>query len=239
MDGIEGALTRVVKFWSLTEGRDKMSKAVQYGCRLWIAVMTQRFQVDKASRVIVDVNRINSSVAQSRKVFRFGKSINFVPKVLQTLRAITSTADVSSDALNDRLLALVRDVGLAVYFAFDSLVWLSQIKVLRGPKTATLSLRARRAWCVGLVASILLHMRTYSRLIDQETQLQGKNDPDTREARKQIRARRNTSIRAIIKTAGDLQVAGAGVIPGYAPGPIRTALGGLTSACISCYELWK
>ncbi|KAL8000387.1 putative peroxisomal biogenesis factor 11 [Plasmopara halstedii] len=103
------------------EGRDKLSKILQYGSR---ALAFYILSADPKSDVGQRLHALYQVMQQSRKAFRLGKSITYYKK-LQILSCNKSLNETQ------RYLQFVQNFGMLGYFLTDNVAFASKAKVLR------------------------------------------------------------------------------------------------------------
>ncbi|GMF24663.1 unnamed protein product [Phytophthora lilii] len=103
------------------EGRDKLSKLLQYGSR---ALAFYVLSADPKSDVGRRLSALYKTMQQSRKAFRLGKSLTYYQK----LRALSGKKGLSEA---QRYLQFVQNVGMLGYFVTDNLAFASKAQVLR------------------------------------------------------------------------------------------------------------
>jgi len=115
----------VIKFLNSTDGRDKVAKFIQYGSRY----ANHRLQINKARSGWVSVfPKAETAASSGRKLFRLGKSINFLARILKNNEKNATL----------RRISIAGDLGLVWYFIFDNISFLSSLGVFRyQPPTVT------------------------------------------------------------------------------------------------------
>ncbi|KAE9097524.1 hypothetical protein PF010_g15931 [Phytophthora fragariae] len=103
------------------EGRDKLSKMLQYGSR---ALAFYILSADPKSDVGQRLHALYKVMQQSRKAFRLGKSLTYYKK----LQALSGNKSLSE---GQRYLQFVQNVGMLGYFVSDNVAFASKAKVLR------------------------------------------------------------------------------------------------------------
>ncbi|KAG7382991.1 Peroxisomal membrane protein PMP27 [Phytophthora pseudosyringae] len=115
------SLDAVIKLAFCLEGRDKLSKMLQYGSR---ALAFYVLSADPKSDAGQRLHALYKAMQQSRKAFRLGKSVTYYKK-LQTLSGNKRLSE------GQRYLQFVQNVGMLGYFVTDNLAFASKVKVLR------------------------------------------------------------------------------------------------------------
>eukprot|EP00922_Rhytidocystis_sp_ex-Travisia-forbesii_P009303 GHVS01013561.1.p1 GENE.GHVS01013561.1~~GHVS01013561.1.p1 ORF type:complete len:143 (+),score=23.42 GHVS01013561.1:112-540(+) len=128
----DDAVGTFVKFLNQTEGRDKVTKCLQYGCRAlsWLLLDTNR---DVSARLTA----LYKTSSDSRKIFRLGKFMNEYVKLRSLARELhqsgheqqktglegewdESRASLFSDAVTSSSLQLVSRSGFMGYWILDA-----------------------------------------------------------------------------------------------------------------------
>lgn len=124
------------KDWSITafnaacgksEGRDKIARIAQYGCRT-ITGLALVMQPEKGSafKEIADkAPEVMKNLAMARRTHRWCKEFPVIQSIPKSLE-IPGTLD--------RILDLVQKVSLASFMIIDHIGWLKQVKVYNGGK---------------------------------------------------------------------------------------------------------
>lgn len=102
------------------EGRDKLTKMVQYGSR---ALAFYLLSADPKSDVGQRLHQLYKAMQQSRKAFRLGKSVTYYQK-LQKLGA-------SKAPEYQKYLQFIQSVGMLGYFLTDNAAFFCKAKVLK------------------------------------------------------------------------------------------------------------
>ncbi|POM79767.1 Hypothetical protein PHPALM_2488 [Phytophthora palmivora] len=115
------SLDAFIKLAFCLEGRDKLSKMLQYGSR---ALAFYVLSADPKSDVGQRLHALYKVMQQSRKAFRLGKSVTYYKK-LQTLSGNKSLSE------GQRYLQFIQNVGMLGYFITDNMAFASKAKVFR------------------------------------------------------------------------------------------------------------
>lgn len=115
------SLDAFIKLAFCLEGRDKLSKMLQYGSR---ALAFYVLSADPKSDVGQRLHALYKVMQQSRKAFRLGKSVTYYKK-LQTLSGSKSLTETQ------RYLQFIQNLGMLGYFLADNAAFASKAKVLR------------------------------------------------------------------------------------------------------------
>ncbi|KAL7007726.1 Peroxisomal membrane protein PMP27 [Cystobasidiomycetes sp. EMM_F5] len=138
-------VTDSLKVAATTVGRDKVYRSVQYGARFLAWYYAQR-GFSKGS--VAQMSAIKSALGSARKVMRIGKPA-------EHLQAAVKAAAIGDPIL--KLLAIVRQLGYAVYLFNDQFLWFHamRIKVYSKDRYEVINRQAARFWAIGIAASIL------------------------------------------------------------------------------------
>ncbi|TDH66088.1 hypothetical protein CCR75_005227 [Bremia lactucae] len=114
------SLDTFIKLAFCLEGRDKLSKLLQYGSR---ALAFYILASDPKSDLGQRLHALYKVMQQSRKAFRLGKSITYYQKI-QTL---SNTKNLTE---TQRSLQILQNLGMLGYFITDNVAFASTAKVL-------------------------------------------------------------------------------------------------------------
>lgn len=216
-----------VGFWNETEGRDKFTKCIQYATR------GISYILEADSDVRGRLSSLSKTAADSRKIFRLGKSINEYLKISKLLE---------SDSPNN-LLILSR-IGFFGYWLFDGLVILTKTGVIKKKPARFLKLAAY-CWLIGLLTSILNEIRIYQKSIQDQRREESdlpKGGEGGPQIAKKYQSVRHTCCINLIKNLGDTITASHNAeIPhrviGHGFNDGLVGIGGFTSAFLTCIQL--
>ncbi|XP_053405339.1 peroxisomal membrane protein 11B-like [Mercenaria mercenaria] len=111
-------VSSIIKFNAQTNGRDKVCRLFQYGCRLaW-----GRLQYKDKKDLIQTVKNIESMLSMTRKLLRFGKSLDFLQGALKSIH------------LKDivlRLTITLSKINQAFYLLFDHFLWFNTVGAVK------------------------------------------------------------------------------------------------------------
>eukprot|EP00744_Colponema_vietnamica_P002357 GILI01003713.1.p1 GENE.GILI01003713.1~~GILI01003713.1.p1 ORF type:complete len:275 (+),score=90.58 GILI01003713.1:78-827(+) len=226
-------VNQLCKFFNQYEGRDKLSKVFQYGSRfLAYALLTKNPDLAKRFAALF------VGMRDARKLFRLFKSVNEYQKLSQVLGQKT-------DGVN-KALAVINRLAFLSYWIWDNLGMLSTIKFLRY-QPAPLNKMASLSWLIGLVTQILMDLLALAENLERESRLTSqsstKSAEELHEELKKLRAKRSDLYLSLVKCLGDCITASNGVelpkmLVGRQFSDGAVGLGGLTSAVLTCYQLW-
>lgn len=140
-------LDRTVKWLNKTEGRDKFCKAIQYACRFLKFHAEAKGNKDAALKF----NGLFVAMRDARKLFRLFKSINEYQKLMEILAK--GSLDPFEVGCN-----VTSRVAFLLYWFFDNITILSNIKVLSRDSKATNKM-GMTFWFIALLATLLLTVR--------------------------------------------------------------------------------
>mmetsp|Transcript_29018 Transcript_29018/g.46937 ORF Transcript_29018/g.46937 Transcript_29018/m.46937 type:complete len:252 (-) Transcript_29018:293-1048(-) len=240
----------VIKFLNSTDGRDKVAKFIQYGSRY----ANHRLQINKARSGWVSVfPKAETAASSGRKLFRLGKSINFLARILKNNEKNATL----------RRISIAGDLGLVWYFIFDNISFLSSLGVFRyQPPTVTRI--GALGWFVSLVCAIALDSRqmlleriAQSRLAERQNQLlsklsvihTGDSDADgvkavetelvvVRQGLRNSHVKMQALLLNQIKNWADLQIARSLAFPKFKSSPGVLGVCGVISALVGAYQVW-
>ncbi|XP_019630008.1 PREDICTED: peroxisomal membrane protein 11B-like [Branchiostoma belcheri] len=106
-----------INFTAQTKGRDKLFRTVQYGS-IFLRAVFGRTNTD----VVTKMKKLESQVSMTRKLMRFGKS-------LDSLEAARRASKLQDELL--RVLLTASHANRSVFLLFDHLVWLGRAGVIQ------------------------------------------------------------------------------------------------------------
>ncbi|XP_780011.1 peroxisomal membrane protein 11A [Strongylocentrotus purpuratus] len=129
----------LIKYLSYTEGRDKIYRITQYTTRflLWY------YGNNKASQFALEkIQNLESTVSNSRKLFRMLRSVEFLQRALDALASTDNT---------EASLQLIGYLGKSLWLLTDHVVWMHKIKLF-DVNIKKWSETSARFWLIGLLA---------------------------------------------------------------------------------------
>eukprot|EP01113_Clastostelium_recurvatum_P011101 TRINITY_DN1559_c0_g1_i1.p1 TRINITY_DN1559_c0_g1~~TRINITY_DN1559_c0_g1_i1.p1 ORF type:complete len:261 (+),score=81.13 TRINITY_DN1559_c0_g1_i1:46-783(+) len=225
------ALTKVL---SVTAGKDKLAKILQYGGLLVASHVALK---RPSSEVVVKARKLQSAAGAARKVFRLGNSISDYIKLRQLIQSGSITNPL-------HLLSIIRSLGMYFYWIFDHLVWISNTG-LATVNTSKFSWYSSAAWFVGLLCSIVLDLVALQGSLKKEKELKLKYyrlgaGEDGRDITAQTKAnleKKNELLLNCLKNAADLIIASTLLnIRKFTGRTVGAA--GVLSALIATYQMW-
>lgn len=234
---------QLAKFLNDSNGRDKLSKFIQYGSRL---LMWHYLSADPKSATGEKFKGLFAMTRDSRKLIRLFKYINEIATMQDLLK---KGGDPVDQALN-----LVSRFGWGQYWFFDNLVYLQKAKVYQ--TTTDVNYYGMLGWFVALLTGIIVNLRQYAKAADEEAAALAKyrvakeeksSEAGVAEARKRLTDASNKRIKLLVTIAGstaDLIVASNGIqlpqkVLGHGLNDGVLGFLGCTSAVIAGYYRWK
>lgn len=245
-----------MRLLSLTDGRDKITKFVQYAAKLITWIMTSercRIRLSDSHKFVHKVLLVEQQMSSARKVFRLGKFLN----------GYVSLAKVMLQGRMPSLLhiiTLLRDINMSHYFFFDHFVWLLRQEIMvQNPKPIlpglsvsftmeSMSRLSFTSWfyamCWALAVEVIVYYQTLSAQAEVYIQLMAANQSgdrakqqEVRKALKEIEEIKHTQILNFIKIITDLLLS-AGWAKIWNPGNGVMGICGCTAALVGAYQLW-
>lgn len=112
-------VTSLIKFNAQTNGRDKLCRLFQYGCRM---VWGHLQRSGNATETIQKLKNIEYMFSMTRKLLRFGKSLDFIQGALKSLHL----KDVVL-----RLTITLSKINQAFYLLFDHFLWFNNVGAIK------------------------------------------------------------------------------------------------------------
>jgi hypothetical protein len=156
-------MDKIVSMSDKTEGRDKFTKAIQYGSR----ILAWHF-AGKDPNMEKRFKNLFILARDSRKIFRLFKSINEVQQLRDKIYKDLNTSNCKTGVCID----IIARLGFFFYWIFDNLQILTNIKFINGDPAKLLKL-ASWGWFVGLVAGISRHLYDLCGMLEKK-----KKDPE-------------------------------------------------------------
>ncbi|CCA67857.1 related to peroxin-11 [Serendipita indica DSM 11827] len=162
-------VSKSLKIWATTLGRDKTYRAIQYFARFYVYILLRNGQKEKAQYW----NALKNHLGLGRKLMRLGKP-------LEHLQAALKAAQSPSLSLHtaERLTSVGRQLCYAGYLTFDGLVWANTIKFVNFvPEKADRVLKiSLRFWLVGILFGQANSLLKAGRLANEAKALKGVNE---------------------------------------------------------------
>jgi len=211
----------VVKVLSSTNGRDKVSKLIQYASR------TLGFYLSKSESTKDLSNRFNNlfkGTASARKLTRLFKSLEFLNNMttfitknqlfshffegkfdLETIYNGIRNKDVE-------VLNLLSQFFFALYFYFDHFVWFINIGFLKRNDVNDFKKKSMKYWFYGLLLAVISDVLVYVRLTKSNEMILniGRNDPKKKEEMRENIKKKYNIILNFVRNLGDICVSSHG-----------------------------
>nr|XP_054751985.1 peroxisomal membrane protein 11A-like [Lytechinus pictus]XP_054751986.1 peroxisomal membrane protein 11A-like [Lytechinus pictus] len=158
----------LMKYLSFTEGRDKIYRITQYATRfiLWY------YGNNKASQFNLErIKNLESTVTNSRKLFRMLRSVEFLQRALDSLASSDNT---------EASLQLIGYLGKSLWLLTDHVVWLHKVKVYE-VNIKRWADNSARAWLIGLLALTLRDLYKLQKLSLSLKELKRAGEPVPRQ----------------------------------------------------------
>eukprot|EP01095_Lingulamoeba_sp_RSL-Kostka_P015940 TRINITY_DN753_c0_g1_i1.p1 TRINITY_DN753_c0_g1~~TRINITY_DN753_c0_g1_i1.p1 ORF type:complete len:262 (+),score=50.19 TRINITY_DN753_c0_g1_i1:63-848(+) len=148
-------INRLSIYTKKTMGRDRLLRLLDYSVR-WILYINP-----------TDYPRIkylNQHLLLSRKLFRFGRTIEFINNILVTIFGEKS----KSLSIFKRLLLIGKFIGYGGWLFFDSAVWLDKVfelKKKRNWDTKKIGDLSAKFWIFGIICGLIVELYTLITLV--------------------------------------------------------------------------
>ena len=217
-------MEQLLQFSNKTEGRDKLLKVTQYGCRFlktWV----------KDPELLTRLNGLFAASRDARKMFRLFKSVHEYDTIVKAQLNPTMKPF-------PKLMTILSRASFFVYWIFDNLGMLATIKLIKkDPKSLTKT--AMTAWFIALVFTLINVLKNLADCYSEE--LLSKDRSLTQGAPKTT-SNKTTHYINLAKTLGDLLPAasGSGMAEkfGIKISDRLAGLGGLISGAIALHQAW-
>ena len=222
----------LIKFSEKAEARDKVLKFFQYFGRFLKAVLSNKYSF----------RFMNLSYASrhSRQIFRLGKSLNDINFIRRSIK---------KDYLDSftRVLDILMCASMCTRWIFDNFSVLSFYKII-DLDHREMTKAATTAWVFALVFNLCNCSREMMKSYAREAMLKetsvGKTTKWVVDNLDELSQTRRTMIMEIAKIIGDLIIASNGALIPYKVlgkqfSEKWVGIGGMVSALIAVYEIWK
>ncbi|KIM34408.1 hypothetical protein M408DRAFT_325815 [Serendipita vermifera MAFF 305830] len=137
-------VSKSLKIWATTLGRDKTYRAIQYFARFYAYILLTRGDKDAAQRW----NALKNHLGLGRKLMRLGKPLEHLQAALKASQSIALSRQSA-----ERFTTVARQLCYAGYLAFDAVVWANSVKFINLlPPKADRTLRiSLRFWFAGIL----------------------------------------------------------------------------------------
>lgn len=157
-------LAHALKYTSLTVGRDKLLRTIQYFARFYAWYL---YRTNALPSQIAPWATIKSQLSLARKALRFGKFLEHFKAAAVAAAVKTQASNLSSEkvvktgiygALGQeavKWLAVGRQLGYAGYLSLDAVTYPHAAGIYKSEKMKKLSKTAQKFWAMGLICSVL------------------------------------------------------------------------------------
>jgi peroxin-11B len=225
-------MEKLIAFSNRTEGRDKFTKAIQYGSKIisW-AFMYNNRQYHKRFNELYILSR------DSRKVFKLFKTIQETKTIIDKIKDLLWKEDKIPVVLD-----ILSRLGFMLYWVFDNLVILNRFKLIHNENVSSFSYVSHLGWLIGILWQLLKNVYELIRILMNENYIV--EDCFGNQTKHDRREEIKNHVINIVGNLGDLLPASSGVnlperIFGYQFSDGLNGLGGLISAIVQIRELWN
>ncbi|KYQ91576.1 transmembrane protein [Tieghemostelium lacteum] len=230
VDCVNKFLDNLIKFLSLTSGKDKLAKILQYGAKLLGYMALRR---SPKSDWIKVWKQLETTSGSARKVWRLGNTFAEQKKIIDLFKVARPFAPLN-------ILAMIRQFGMYFYWVFDHLILLTNIG-LHKFDTVKLGWYSSVSWFAGLLCSIIIDLNTLKQTLSQENSLKlqtkSLDDQEYKDKLKATLKKKNELYLNFIKNVADLLIA-ATLLKFYQFSQGTVGVAGMTSAVIGGYQMW-
>jgi peroxin-11B len=233
-----------IKFTSMTAGRDKIYRTIQYSGRFVVWYLNRKKKegvpMPYLENMIERLQRLSEACGQGRKLFRLGRSVDFLQSAL---KAYTTLPDPIIQGCT-----MGKSLAMGTWLILDAVQWLTLVGVIKRPSQSIQNLNryAYRFWLVGLLCSLGMDVYKLEHLIRKRIQFEeealGKTpeSPSTETTTidlKMLQKQMNAVTLDLVRDLLDL------LIPGSALGYIQLESGvvgliGTITSLIGAYQIW-
>ncbi|XP_063433486.1 peroxisomal membrane protein 11B-like [Mytilus trossulus] len=151
--------TQIVKFGAQTNGRDKLFRLLQYGSKL----ISWYLQTDQGKLEFLEkLKKLETSMSMTRKLLRFGKSLDFILSALKTIH------------LSDPVLKLtitMSKLAQSVFLIFDHIIFAHNLGIIKADKEKW-SRYSSQCWLFSLTLNLLRNSYDILSIISNEAKAQ-------------------------------------------------------------------
>jgi peroxin-11B len=213
-------MEKIIAFSNKTEARDKFTKAIQYSAKI-IAWSISNYNKSLFKRF----NEVYLMTRDSRKIFRLFRSVQEIKTINDKIKDLLSKSDKFTV-----LCDIFSRIGYLIHWIYDNFFILAHVKIINSQHLNYYSYIAHMGWLVGILWDLLKSL--YELLI-----ISIKEDFEKKSRIIQI-------LIGIVGKIGDLLPASTGVylpekVIGFQPNDGIVGLGGLISALIAMWGLWR
>ncbi|XP_050406343.1 peroxisomal membrane protein 11A [Patella vulgata] len=135
----------IVRYNSYTQSKDKLYRIFQYGARL---VLWYIQKVGSKSVLGSKLQKMEETVALSRKLFRMGNSTELIHKAMDSFKMPDTY---------QALLGVTTHSFKALWLILDHIIWFGKVEALQ-IQIKTWTVWASRAWLVSLLAATVINI---------------------------------------------------------------------------------
>eukprot|EP00698_Gefionella_okellyi_P002883 TRINITY_DN12748_c0_g1_i1.p1 TRINITY_DN12748_c0_g1~~TRINITY_DN12748_c0_g1_i1.p1 ORF type:complete len:245 (-),score=33.18 TRINITY_DN12748_c0_g1_i1:176-874(-) len=219
-------LERLTQFLSKTDGRDKIYRTLQYGCRLVGHVLAGGMKVSPDS-LSAKLTKVSSALSDGRKLLRLFKWLNDVLKLSQIYS--------SAEPMHMQILNVGKSVFNLLYYLVDNTQWLGKVGLIQ-VDNARLSKHSGRFWMISLILAIIIDMITYQGLLAKRRKLLVAPQLD-KEQVKGIDGKLSTLHLSFLRNSCDMPIAVNAASAGSLSAG-TTGFLGLISSAVGLYSLY-
>jgi peroxin-11B len=159
-----------IKLTSITDGRDKIYRTVQYFGQFLVWYFSQKGDI-RYKVLIIRIKRLSEACSQGRKLFRFGKF----------LELFRSCAKISTMTNNSMLQYgyLGKNICLGNWLLLDALQWLNYVGVLHTKSLGRINKYALLFWFMGLSFSLGTHLYQLKEIYSKNSNFHDKKSKET------------------------------------------------------------
>ncbi|XP_033823839.1 peroxisomal membrane protein 11A [Periophthalmus magnuspinnatus] len=163
----------VLKLTNQSQGRDRIFRTTQYACAFSSYLL--RNHPDR-KELVGKLKSLESNMSAGRKLFRLGNTLNSIDAAKRTVHITDPVLRVSLTAAN---------LGRALYFICDNLLWLRNVGLVRDIDKERWSLHASRCYLLSLIMNLIRDSYVIGQLMVQrarDKEFQRKMDAHLRES---------------------------------------------------------
>jgi len=219
-------LTRVSKFLSYTDGRDKLYKFAHYGAKFVGYVFATLLHNQQRGDYFYNIDK---TVSDGRKLLRLLKFVDEIHK-LRTMDTMRET----------RPLFILGHIGkcvfMGLYFLFNNISWLAAHKIVdvNEKKWAKLSLYC---WLFGLLFAFAMDATLYRENKAKQIKAKGKKEGSVQELR-HLQAQEYTLKLTLLRELANIQISSSLVDINPIGNNGLTGLAGVLEAVLGGYQIW-
>ncbi|XP_060074179.1 peroxisomal membrane protein 11B-like [Ylistrum balloti] len=151
--------SQIIKFGGQTNGRDKLFRLIQYGSKL---VWWHLHKNAKGPELVEKLKKLESSLSMTRKLLRFGKSLDFVKAALKSFH-------IKDTVL--RLTITMSKINQACFLLFDHIIYAHNVGLITTDKKKWSQISAR-FWVVSLILNLARNVYDLVNIVQEEMRQQ-------------------------------------------------------------------